>query len=112
MDEIPRRVRRRPAFAALSPEDEQEFLCKQAGFEDAYRTIGDPQALCHALVHVYSSRQTNPAWVVWDILTALAEQRTDEAAERYRERLRHVQRYTVVHDLHRSGHTVASALDQ
>ena len=50
--------------------------------------------------------------MVWDILNALVEGQTDEAAERYRERIRHVQRYTVVRDLRRSGHTVVSALDQ
>jgi hypothetical protein len=112
MDEIPRRVRRRPSFAPLSPEDEQEFLRKQAGFEAAYRTTGDPQVLWHALLHVYSSRQTIPPWVVWDIGHALIAQRTDEAAERDRERVRHVQRYIVIRDLRSSGHTMASALDR
>jgi hypothetical protein len=112
MDDIPRRVRDRPSFAPLSPEDEQEFLRKQAGFEAAYRATGDPQALCQAFLHVYASRQTPPHWVVWDILNALVEGRTDEEAERYRELLRHVQRYIVIRDLRRSGHTMASALDQ
>jgi hypothetical protein len=112
MDDIPPRVRNRPVFAALSPEDEQEFLRQQAGFEAAYRATGDPQALCHALLHVWSSRQTPPAWVVRDILNALIEQRTDEAAERYRERMRHVQRYLAVRDLRSKGHKKDDALDQ
>jgi hypothetical protein len=112
MDEIPRRVRDRPSFAALSPEDEQEFLRKQAGFEASYRATDDPQVLGHALLHVYSSRQTPPKWVVWDLLKAAIEQRTDEVAERDRERMRHVQRYIVIRDLRRSGHTMTSALDQ
>jgi hypothetical protein len=60
MDDIPRRVRDRPSFAPLSPEDEQEFLRKQAGFETAYGATGDPQALCQAFLHVYASRQTPP----------------------------------------------------
>jgi hypothetical protein len=52
--------------------------------------------------------------VVWDILNALVEGRTDEAAERYRERIRHVRRYTVVRDLLSSDHTmtVTCALDR
>ena len=112
MDDIPRRVRDRPSFAALAPEAEQEFLHEQAGFEAAYRTTGDPQVLVHALLQVYSLRQTLPKWVVWDLLNAVIEQRTDEVAERDRERMRHVQRYIVIRDLRRSGHTVVSALDQ
>ena len=49
MDDIPRRVRSRPSFAALAPEDEQEFLRKQAGLEAAHCTTRDPQVLGHAL---------------------------------------------------------------
>jgi hypothetical protein len=37
--------------------------------------------------------------VVWDILNALVEQRTDELAKRDRERMQHVHRYIVVRDL-------------
>src|SRR5262245_48613816 len=37
-----------------------EFLRKQAEFEAAYRTTGDPQVLCHALVHTYSSGRPPP----------------------------------------------------
>jgi hypothetical protein len=111
MDDIPPRVSNRPSFAALSAEDEQRFLREQAGFEAAYRTTGDPQALCHALLHVWSSRQTTPGWLVLDILGALVEQRTDAVAERYRERMRHVQRFVAVRDLRASGHTKESALN-
>ena len=112
MDYIPPRVRNRPDFAALAPEDEQEFLRKQAGFEASYRATGDLQVLWHALLHAWSSRQTLPSWVVWDIGNALIEQRTDEVADRYRERMRHVQRYIVVRDLRSNGHTKDNALDQ
>jgi hypothetical protein len=112
MDDIPPRVRNRPTFAALAPEDEQEFLRKQAGFEAAYRTTGDPQVLVHALLHACSSAQTTPSWLVWDIVNDLIEHRTGETAERDRERMRHVQRYLVVRDLRSSGHTKDSALDQ
>jgi hypothetical protein len=110
--DVPPRIRNRPTFAALAPEDEQEFLRKQAGFEAAYRTAGDPQVLWHALLHAWSSRQTIPSWVIWDIGNTLIGQRTDEAAERYRERMRHVQRYVVVDDLRNNGHTKDSALNQ
>lgn len=89
-----------------------EFLRKQAEFEAAYRTTGDPQVLWHALLHAWSSQQTVPKWLVWDIGPALIEQRTDAVAERYRERMRHVQRYIVVRDLRSDGHTKDSALDQ
>jgi hypothetical protein len=88
-----------------------EFLRKQAEFEAAYRTTGDPQVLWHALLHAWSSRQLPSGRVVLDIGSALIEQRTDEAARRYRERLRHVRRYIVVRDLRSNGHTKDDALD-
>jgi hypothetical protein len=118
MDDIPRRVRNRPSFAALAPEAEQEFLHKQAGFEAAYRTTGDPQVLWHALLHAWSSRQTIPSWVVRDIGGTVIEGRTNEKAERNGDRMRHVQRYIVIRDLRqavdeRTGkkYTKDSALD-
>src|SRR5262245_25544058 len=83
----------------LSPVENEEFLRKQAEFESAYRTTGDPQVLWHALLHVYSSRQTLPKWLVWKLGYAVIEHRTDAAAERDRERMRHVQRYVVVDGL-------------
>jgi hypothetical protein len=83
----------------VQPAENDDFLRKQAELEAAYRTTGDPQVLWHALLHAWSSRQTIPAWLVWDIGAALIGQRTNKAAERYRERLRHVQRYIVVRDL-------------
>jgi hypothetical protein len=118
MDDIPRRVRDRPSFAPLSPEDEQEFLRTQAGFEAAYRATGDPQVLWHALLHAWSSRQTIPSWVVWDIGGAVIKRRTNEEAERNGDRMRHVQRYRVIRDLRRTvdertgkKYTKDSALD-
>jgi hypothetical protein len=119
MDDIPRRVRSRPSFAALAPEAEQEFLHKQAGFEAAYRTTGDPQVLVHAFLQAWSSGQTIPFCVVMDIVKVLIEARTDKVANRDRERMRHVQRYRVIRDLRRTvdertgkKYTKASALDQ
>jgi hypothetical protein len=87
-----------------------EFLRQQAEFEAAYRTTGDPQVLWHALLHAWSSRQLPSGRVVLDIGSVLIEQRTDEAARRYRDRMRHVQRYIVVRDL-RSNRTKNSAVD-
>jgi hypothetical protein len=110
--DIPPRVTNRPIHKQLSPAENDEFLRKQAKFEAAYRTIGDPQVLMHALLHAWSSKQTIPKWLVWDIGNALIEGRTGEEAERYRERMRHVQRFVVVRDLRRNGHTKDSALDQ
>jgi len=112
MTPIPRRVGDRPNFKQLSPAENDEFLRKQAGFEAAYRTTGDPQVLWHALLHLWASKQTPPAWIVRDLGSALIERRTDEVAERYRERMRHVQRYVAVQDLRDAGHTKDSALDQ
>ena len=118
MDDIPRRVRNRPSFAALAPEAEQEFLHKQAGFEAAYSTTGDPQVLVHALLHAWSSGQTIPGCVVMNIGNALIKQRTDKVADRYLERMRHVHRYIVIRDLRRTvdertgkKYTKDSALD-
>jgi hypothetical protein len=94
-------------------EDEPEFLRKQAEFETAYRVSdGDPQVLCHALVHAYSAGRPFPRWLVWHTLETLVARRTGAAARGYRERLRHVQRYSVVDGLRSNGHTKDSALDQ
>jgi hypothetical protein len=101
----------RPLFTKLSPDDEQEFLRKQAAFEAAYRRTGEPTVLFDALAHAWWSRQTVPGWLVLPIGNALIEQRTDEMAERYRERMRHVRRYTCVRNLRRQGHTQDDALD-
>jgi hypothetical protein len=95
-----------------SPAEIDKFLRKQAEFEAAYRTTGDPQVLCHALLHVYSSGRTPPRWLVWRTLQALVARRTGAAARGYCDRLRHAQRYAVVRDLRSSGHTLDRALDR
>jgi hypothetical protein len=64
-----------------------------------------------ALRDAWWSRQTVPGWVVTDIGNALIRQRTDEEAERYRDRMRHVQRYIVVRDLRGNDHTKDRAVD-
>jgi hypothetical protein len=88
-----------------------EFLRKQAEFEAAYRTTGDPQVLWHALLHAWSSRQLPSGRMVLDIGSALIEQRTDAAARRDRERLQHIRRYIVVRDLRSNGHKKDDALN-
>jgi hypothetical protein len=94
-----------------SPAETDEFLRKQAEFEAAYRTTGDPQVLCHALVHAYSTPRPSPRWLVWCTLETLVAQRTGAAARGYRECLQHVRRFIVVRDLRRNGHTKDDALD-
>ena len=47
-----------------------------------------------------------------EIGATLIRLRTDEEAERYRDRMRHIQRFLVVRDLRRKGHTKDTALDR
>ena len=96
----------------LSPAEEREFKRKQTEFKAAYFCTGDPLVLWTALSHASCERQTIPNWLMLPILNTLLEQRADALAERYRERMRHVQRYIVVRDLRRNGHTKDSALDK
>jgi hypothetical protein len=104
-------VTARPVFAELSADDNQGFLRKQAEYEAAYRRTGEPLALLDALVHAWSSRQTVPCWLVWDIGEALIKLRTDDEARRYRERMHHARRYQCVRGLRWRGYTKDRALD-
>ena len=103
MDDIPHAVTDRPIFTELSPDEEQEFLRKQADYEAAYRN-GEPLALFHALAHAWWSRQTVPGWLVPAIGNALMRTRTDKEAERERELMRQVRRYACVESLRRERH--------
>jgi hypothetical protein len=109
--DIPLRITARPTFKPLSPAENGEFLRRQAEFEAAYRCTGEPLALLDALRDAWWSRQTVPGWLVTNIGDALIRQRTDEEAERYRDKMRHVQRYIIVRDLRRKEHTKDNALD-
>jgi hypothetical protein len=109
--DIPPRVSNRPFHKPLSPAEEDEFLLKQAEFEAAYRCTGDPLALQEALNHAWFSRQTVPGWLMREIGYALIRSRTDEEAERYQDRMRHVRRFIIVRDLRRKEHTKDNALD-
>ena len=95
MDEV---ADRRP-FRPLSPDQEQDFRNTQAKFEAAYRNTAEPRALLNAVAHVWWAGQTLPRWLVPAIGEYLAKSQTDDEAERFRERLRHVKRYTCVRDL-------------
>jgi hypothetical protein len=110
--DVPPQVTDRPIFKQLSPAENDEFLRKQAEFEAAYRCTGDPLVLWDALRHAWWSRQTVPGWLVLPTGNALIEQRTDEVAERYRDRIRHVRRFTLVRNLRRKGNTKDGALDK
>lgn len=88
---------RRP-FLQLSPEQDREFRRTQAKYEAAYR-MGEPRALLDALMHVWWSRQTLPLWQVPALGEAILKSATDDEAERFRERMRHVKRYNCVHAL-------------
>jgi hypothetical protein len=109
--DVPSQVIDRPIFKQLSPAENDDFLRKQSEFEAAYRCTGDPLALAAALRHAWWSRQTVPAWLALEIGNALIRLRTDEEAERYRERMRHVRRFTLVHNLRHKGKTKDGALD-
>jgi len=109
---IPLKVTRGPVHKQLSPAQYDDFLLKQAEYEAAYRRTGDPLALQGALSHVWFSRQTVPFWLMQNIRDALIRQRTDEEAERYRDRMRHVRRFIVVRNLRRKGRTKDVALDR
>jgi hypothetical protein len=89
---------RRP-FRPLSPEQEQEFRSTQAKYEAAYRNTGERRALMNAIAHVWWAQQTLPRWLVPAIGEFIAKSQTDDEAERFRERMRHVRRYTCVRDL-------------
>ena len=109
--DIPLRITDRPVHKQLSPADNDEFLGKQAEFETAYRCTGDPLALQEALSHAWFSRQTVPGWLMREIGNALIRLRTDDEAERYRDRMRHVRRFIIVRDLRHKGYTKDRALD-
>jgi hypothetical protein len=100
--DIPLQVTDRPVFKRLSSAEDEEFLRKQAEYEAAYRQTGEPLVLFDAFVHAWWSRQTVPGWLVPEVGNVMMSLRTDDHAERYRERMRHVRRYTCVRDLRRS----------
>jgi len=93
--------------------DLKNFQRKQAEYEAAYRRTGEPLVLYEALLNARSYLQL-PAELNW-LVTAVGDNtmrgRSDKMAERFRERMRHVQRYRCVRDLRQKGHKKEDALD-
>jgi hypothetical protein len=110
--DVPPQVIDRPTFKPLTPDEEREFLRKQAELEAAYRRTGDPKVLFDAFLHVWGSRQTIPGWTMLDLGDVLIRNRTPEEVRRYRERMRSVRRYIVVRNLRKKGYTKDAALDR
>jgi hypothetical protein len=95
----------------FDPETElKNFQRKQAEYEAAYRHTGEPLALYEALLHARAAQQLTPDWLMEAVGTIIMRSRTDQTVERFKERMRHVQRYRCVRDLRR-GHTKHDALD-
>ena len=109
-DDIPPELGKRPTFRKLSPDEERAFLRDQAAYEVAYRQNGDPLWLWEALNHVYQSGQTVPDWLRTTLFEVAMRGRTDETAERYRERDRYIRRYRCVRDLWKKLGTKERAL--
>lgn len=94
-------------------EAEKNFRRKQAEYEAAYRSTGEPLALSEALRNArgYLQLPTELNWLMAAIGEFIMSNRTGQTAERFKERMRHVQRYRCVRDLRRKGHKKELALD-
>jgi hypothetical protein len=98
----------------FDPETElKNFQSKQAEYEAAYRRTGEPRALYEALLNAraYLQFPVDLNWLVTAVGESLMRGRDDQTTERFRERMRHVQRYRCVRDLRQKGHTWDRALD-
>ena len=91
--------------------DLKNFHRKQAEYEAAWRRTEDPLVLDEALLHADAAEQPLPDWLVTAVGNAIMKGRTDEVAERFRERDRHVQRYRCFRDLRKKGHAWNDALN-
>src|SRR5262249_26953250 len=95
------------------PETEvKNFQRKQAEYEPAYRPTRDPLVLREALMNAKAAGQLTPDWLMEALGDNLRRGRTDQTAKRFRERMRHVQRYRCVWDLRQKGHVKDHALDR
>jgi hypothetical protein len=94
--------------------DLKNFRRKQAEYKAAYRATKEPRVLYEALLNARAYLRF-PAELNW-LVKALGEfsmkGRTDQTAERLRERMRHVQRYRCVRNLRQEGHSYGDALKQ
>ena len=94
-------------------EAEKNFNRKQAEYEAAYRSTGEPLALSEALRNArgYPQLPTELNWLMAAAAEFITRSITAQTAERFKERMRHVQRYRCVRDLRKKGHTKERALD-
>jgi hypothetical protein len=96
----------------FDPETElKNFQRKQAEYEAAYRRTRELLALSEALRHAQAARQLTPDWLVTALRDVVMRSRTDQAVERFKDRLRHVRRYRCVRDLRQKGHSKNRALE-
>jgi hypothetical protein len=98
----------------FNPEKEREnFHRKQAEYEAAWRATSDPLIVKEAILHAHSARQHLPDWLARavGVDNVILSGRAKGIAERFKERMRHVQRYRCVRDLRQRGLTLKSALN-
>jgi hypothetical protein len=93
--------------------DLKNFQRKQAEYEAAYRRTWEPLALYEALLNAdaYLQLPADLNWLVEAVGELIMRNRTDATAERFKERMRHIQRYRCVRDLHQKGLAWGRALD-
>ena len=77
----------------------KNFKAKQAEYEAAYRRTRDPLVLHEALLNAKAAGQLTPDWLMEALSDNLRRGRTKRTAERFQDRMRHVQRYRCVRDL-------------
>jgi hypothetical protein len=97
----------------FDPKKELEnFQRKQFEYLAAYLKTKDPLVVYEALRYANSARQPWPDWLHEAARSAiLGDGRTDHHAERFKDRMRHVQRYRCVRDLRRKSKTLDQALE-
>ena len=95
--------------------DLKNFHRKQAEYEAAWHRTRDSLAVYEALLHARAAPRAQavrqlPDWLITAVGKSIMKGRTDQTAERFRERMRHVQRYRCIRDLRRK-HIRERALD-
>ena len=105
------------AFVRSFPPDPEtdlkNFQRKQAEYEAAYHRTEEPFVLYEALLHAdpYLQFPVELSWLVTAVGNVIMRDRTKNTAERFKERMRHVQRYRCVRDLREKGHKKDQALE-
>src|SRR5262249_15640607 len=93
--------------------DLKNFQRKQAEYKAAYHHTKEPFALYEALLNAdaYLQLPADSNWLVEAVGERIMKDRTDQMAERFRERMRHVQRYRCVRNLRQKGLAWGDALN-